>query len=231
MTDSITDSPSAEAAKPGAVAFFDMDGTLVRGQTPVLLVRFMRKAGSVSLVFLLGVGLWFVAYKIGVVKPTRRARERAARVFKGRSVEQVEAAMTRFAREVLVPRFDPRVVGALREHTAKGDRVVILSAALEPVVKALGRELGVEDYVGAACEISKGRYSGRIDGPIPHANEKTRVAARFISRAGVLAKDCWAYGDHDTDLPLLRWVGHPVAVNPRPGLLAAAQRAVWPILA
>ncbi len=114
---------------------------------------------------------------------------------------------------------------------AKGDQVVILSAALEPVVRAVGRELGVATWVGAACEISRGHYSGRIDGPIPHANEKTRVAAGFMARAGVLAKDCWAYGDHDTDLPLLRWVGHPVAVNPRPRLLAAAQKAGWPILA
>jgi HAD superfamily hydrolase (TIGR01490 family) len=226
----IADSPSAEASKPGAVAFFDMDGTLVRCQTPILLVKFMRSIGTVSLVFLLGTGLWFSAYKFGLVKPTRRVRERAAGVFKGRSEEEVEVAMTRFVREVLVPRLHPRVVGALREHMAKGDRVVILSAALEPVVRALGRELGVEACVGAACEVLHGRYSGRIDGPVPHANEKTRVAARFISRAGVLAKDCWAYGDHETDLPLLRWVGHPVAVNPRPELLAAAQKSGWPIV-
>lgn len=196
----------------------------------MLLVKFMQRAGTVSLVFLVGTRLWFLAYKLGLVKPTRRVRERAAGVFKGRSVEEVEAAMTRFVREVLVPRLHPRVAGALREHMAKGDRVVILSAALEPVVKALGRELGVEDCVGAACEVLHGRYSGRIDGPIPHANEKTRVAARFMSRVGVLAKDCWAYGDHETDLPLLRWVGHPVAVNPRPGLSAAAQKAGWPVL-
>ena len=230
MMVSRTDSPSTEASKPGAVAFFDMDGTLVRGQTPVLLVKFMWRAGAVSLVFLLGTGLWFFAYKLGLVKPTRRVREKAAGVFKGRSLEEVEVAMTRFAQEVLVPRLNRQVVGALREHMAKGVRVVILSAALEPVVKALGRELGVEDCVGAACEISHGRYTGRIDGPVPHANEKTRVAAGFMSRAGALAKDCWAYGDHDTDLPLLRWVGHPVAVNPHPGLLAAAQKAGWPIL-
>jgi HAD superfamily hydrolase (TIGR01490 family) len=228
--EAITDRPSAEASKPGAVAFFDMDGTLVQGRTPVLLVQFMRRTGAVSLIFLLGTGLWLSAYKVGLVKPTRRVRERAAGVFKGRSVEEVEAAMTRFAREVLVPRLHPRVLGALREHAAKGDRVVILSAALEPVVKALGRELGADACVGAACEVSHGRYSGRIDGAIPHANEKPRVAARFMSRAGVLAKDCWAYGDHETDLPLLRWVGHPVAVNPRPELLEAARKAGWPIL-
>ncbi len=231
MMDAISDSPNAEAAKPGVIAFFDMDGTLVRGQTPMLLVKFMRRAGLVNVVFVLGTALWFLAYKFGLAKPTRWVRERAAGVFKGRSVEEIETAMTRFVREVLVPRLHPPVVGALREHEAKGDRVVILSAALEPVVKALGRELGVDAYVGAACEVSRGRYSGRIDGPIPHANEKPRVAARFMSRAGVLAKDCWAYGDHETDLPLLRWVGHPVAVNPRPALLAAAQKAGWPILA
>ncbi len=75
----------------------------------------------------------------------------------------------------------------------------------------------------------EGRYTGRLTGPSPHAGEKVKVAAEYMERWGVDASDCWAYADHGTDLDLLRSVGHPVAVNPRPVLREAAAQEGWPI--
>ena len=75
-----------------------------------------------------------------------------------------------------------------------------------------------------------GRYSGRLLGPSPHAGEKERVAAEYMKRWSVDAVECWAYADHGSDLALLRSVGHPVAVNPKPELLAAARQAGWPVV-
>jgi HAD superfamily hydrolase (TIGR01490 family) len=212
------------------VAFFDLDGTLVVGQTTLLLVRFLRKVGVVSRGFVLGTGLWFLGYKAGLVRVSERSREKGAGVFKGRGEAEVEALMARFSDEILVPRFHPAATAALAEHLDEGDHVVVISAALDPVVKALCRHLGVDDFVGTPCEVVEGNYSGRLTGPSPHADEKVKVAAAFMARWGVDASDCWAYADHGTDLALLRSVGHPVAVNPQPALLEAARRAGWPIL-
>jgi HAD superfamily hydrolase (TIGR01490 family) len=220
---------SEEMASP-AVAFFDLDGTLVVGQTTLLLVRFLRKERIVSRTFLVGTGLWFLAYMIGLVKVTERSRNQGARVFAGRSIEEVDGLMDRFTEEILVPRFHPAATAALAEHQAVGDRVVVISAALEPVVGAVCRWLGVPDFVGTACEIEQGRYLGRLVSPSPHAEEKARVAAEYLKRWAVDAADCWAYADHGSDMTLLQSVGHPVAVNPRPELLAAAQTAGWPVL-
>jgi HAD superfamily hydrolase (TIGR01490 family) len=212
------------------VAFFDLDGTLVVGQTPVLLMKFLRKAGIVSRAFLAGTGLWFLGYKAGLVKVSEKSREKGAGVFRGLSEREVEGLMTRFTEEVLVPRFHPAATAALAEHLAEGDLVVVVSAALDPVVGALCRRLGVEDFVGTPCEVVEGRYTGRLTGPSSHADEKVRVAATYMGRWDADPSDCWAYADHGTDLGLLRSVGHPVAVNPRPLLLEAARQAGWPIL-
>ncbi len=213
-----------------AAAFFDLDGTLVVGQTPVLLVMFLRKARVVSLSFLIGTALWFLGYKMGLFRPTEAARERASRVFKGLTVDQVEALMDRFGDEVLMPRLHPAAAAALAEHAAEGDHVVIVSAALEPVVRSLAVRLGVTDYVGAGCEIQDGVYTGRLAGHIPMGEEKARVAAEFMSRWEIDPADCWAYADHGSDIALLQSVGHAVAVNPRRLLLQTARRAGWPIL-
>jgi len=151
-------------------------------------------------------------------------------VLAGLTGEEAEGLMERFADEVMMPRLHPAAAVALAEHLAVGDHVVVVSAALDPLVQALCRRLGVAEYAGARCESVDGRYTGRLAGPIPYAGEKARVAARVIAEQGCDPSDCWAYADHDTDLELLRSVGHPVAVDPRPGLRAEAEREGWPIL-
>jgi HAD superfamily hydrolase (TIGR01490 family) len=213
-----------------AVAIFDLDGTLVVGQTQVLMIGFLRKARVVSRTFVIGTALWFLAYKAGLVKVTLASRTKGGEVFTGLSEEEVAKLMARFTEEVMVPRLHPATTAALAEHQAEGDVVVVVSAALLPLVEALCRHLDVTEYAGARCEIVHGRYTGRLLGPIPYAGEKARVAERFIAEQGADPSDCWAYADHDTDIELLRFVGHPVAVNPRPGLRHEAERQGWPIL-
>ena len=213
-----------------AVAVFDLDGTLVVGQTQELMVRFLRKARVVSRSFVIGTALWFLAYKAGLVKVTEASRAKGGEVFGGLSEDQVAGLMARFTEEVMVPRLHPATTAALAEHQDEGDAVVVVSAALDPLVDALCRRLDVTEYAGAVCEIADGRYTGRLVGPIPYGAEKARAAARFIAQHGADPADCWAYADHDTDLDLLRLVGHPVAVNPRPRLREEAERQGWPIL-
>lgn len=213
-----------------SIAFFDLDGTLVVGQTQLLLVLFLRRQKLIGLVFLIGTGLWFAAYKARLVRVTKEARERGASILAGLSQARVDGLMTQFVAEILVPRLHPRAGAALRGHQARGDRVVVVSAALEPVVKALCDRLGVTEYMGAPCQIRNGRYTGLLNGPMPYGDEKARLALRFAERWAVDPADCWAYADHETDLPLLRSVGHAVAVHPKPGLLKAAEEAGWSVL-
>ena len=184
----------------------------------------------VSRWFVAGTALWFLAYKAGLIRVSEKSREKGAGVFKGLSEVEVEQLMTRFTEEVLVPRFHPAATAALAEHLAEGDRVVIISAALEPIVKALSARLGVADYIGTGCEIVEGLYSGRLTGSNPHAEEKVRFALAYVTECGADASDCWAYADHGTDVALLQAVGHPVAVNPRAELREVAKRAGWPVL-
>jgi len=229
MSDSRGQRPPGEQ-RPPAVAIFDLDGTLVVGQTQVLLVRFLRSARVVSRSFVVGTALWFLAYKAGVVKVTEASRAKGAEILKGLREEEVKALMSRFTEEVMVPRLHPAATAALAGHQAEGDSIVVVSAALDPVVEALCRRLGVAEYAGVGCEIEDGRYTGRLSGVIPYSGEKARIAARFIAEHGAHPADCWAYADHDTDLELLRSVGHPVAVNPRLRLRSEAEREGWPIL-
>lgn len=226
----------SSASKPetllptGIAAFFDLDGTLVIGQTQALLVRFLQKRRIISTVFLVATFLWFLAYKARLVEVTQEARTKAARVVRGLEVFQVRELMDDFTREVMMPRLHRGAAAALKRHQAEGDKVVVLSAALEPLVTALCERLGIDDYVAAPCEVEDGRYTGRLSGQTPYGSLKADVAAGLMARWGIEPSVCWAYADHTTDLPLLRSVGHPVAVHPKHGLLAQARASGWTVL-
>jgi HAD superfamily hydrolase (TIGR01490 family) len=228
LTD-VTKIETQAGAKTPAVAFFDLDGTLIIGQTQALLVRFFYSRKVIRLPFVLATMLWFVAYKLGMVKVTEKARKLGSQMLRGYSKDEMAQMMDTFTLDTLMPLAHERTIAALRRHQAQGDKVVVLSAALDPVVEGLCRHLEVEHHFGAPCEIVDGRYTGLLSGPTPYADHKAEVAADLMSRWQVDPADCWAYADHTTDITLLRSVGHPVAVNPRPGLLQAAEAEGWTI--
>jgi HAD superfamily hydrolase (TIGR01490 family) len=216
---------------PRAIAFFDLDGTLVDGQTQYLLVRFLRGEGALGWAFLIGTILWFVAYKAKLVRVTEQARAKSARMFTGMGVESLQQLMDQFNRDVMLPRLHPEAAAALRSHQSRQDLVIVISAAIEPLVRALSLSLGLNEWIATRCEVRSGRYTGSLEGNMPHGVEKARRAQVVMDRTGVEPAACWAYADHETDLPLLRLVGHPVAVRPRPGLANVAHEEGWPVLA
>ncbi len=213
-----------------AIAFFDLDGTLVAEQTQQLLVRYLRAKRLVGVADLIGVGLWFGAYKLGLVKPTDRARARGAQFMAGHTWVEIDELMREFASEVLKPRLHAGAVEALRGHQSEGEYVVVLSAAIQPLVEAVCRPLGVEACEGTRLELVEGLYSGRIEGRQLYGAEKAVVARRYLEERGVDPRRCFAYADHETDLELLRLVGRPVAVSPRPGLLRVATESGWRVI-
>src|SRR5660397_237407 len=178
------------------LAFFDLDGTLVVGQTQRLLVTFLREKGMIGLGFLLGTGIWFILYRMGLVKATDRARARAGELFAGMNVQEVDTLMDEFAGEELVPRL----------HAGEVD--------------ALGRALGVKDCEGTRLERKDGIYTGQVIGRPLYGSEKARVARAYLEGQGADPGGCSAYADHETDVDLLSLVGTPVAVNPRKELQA-----------
>ncbi|NKI40580.1 HAD family hydrolase [Streptomyces physcomitrii] len=117
--------------------------------------------------------------------------------------------------------FHGPAVAALREHLAAGDLVVLVSgsfyAPLDPIAAALGAHVAL----GTEPLTEDGRLTGEVVEPMIGAG-KGRAARRLAEERGLDLAECWAYGDHASDLELLTSVGHPVAVGDDPVLTARA---------
>jgi phosphoserine phosphatase len=60
--------------------------------------------------------------------------------------------------------------------------------------------------------------------------DKARAIERLARERGFDLADSYAYTDSASDLPMLRLVGHPVAVNPDRELLRVARSEGWDVM-
>ncbi|MGW2474467.1 HAD family hydrolase [Streptomyces sp. NPDC001665] len=102
---------------------------------------------------------------------------------------------------------------ALTAHRAGGATVVLVSGSFPPLLEPIAREVGAEAVLCTRPLIADGRYTGAVETPVIGAGKGTAVLRELTSRPDVDPRDCWAYGDHVSDLPMLELVGHPVAVG------------------
>jgi phosphoserine phosphatase len=90
--------------------------------------------------------------------------------------------------------------------------------------------LGFDGGIGSRSEIVDGVYTGRAGGPFTYREGKADAMRELAAREGIDLARSWAYSDSESDLPMLRAVGHPVAVNPDAVLARVAREEGWAVL-
>ena len=129
--------------------------------------------------------------------------------------------------EITLPRSFPRGLRRVREHVDAGHRVVLVTGALEEVVRPLAELLEVE-LRGARLRSVDGVFDGDLADTPPSAEARGSLVRRLAEETGVALPDCFAYADSISDLSMLEAVGHPVPVNPDLRLASVARRRGWP---
>ena len=111
----------------------------------------------------------------------------------------------------------------------QGD-VVLVSGALDFLMTRLATYLGATGVIANKLEIKDGVATGRIQRPVVAGPEKARLIREHAAASGYDLKDCFAYSDSYSDVPMLSVVGHPAAVNPDIRLGRLARSYGWPVL-
>jgi phosphoserine phosphatase len=98
-------------------------------------------------------------------------------------------------------------------HRAEGRAIYIVSSSPEEVVRPLARHFGVAGVLATRAMIVDGKYMGELEFYC-YGDAKAEAIRELASVRGIDLSSSYAYTDSITDLPMLRAVGHPVAVNP-----------------
>jgi len=161
---------------------------------------------------------------------TRALRDRISQSMEGVRVVDLR----RLGADVLagiLPRIYPQMLALAHEHQDAGRRVYIVTAASQELAAMLASVLALDGAIGSQFSAARdGVFTGRPAGLFVYGTGKARAIRELAAREGIDLGGSYAYSDSESDLPMLRAVGHPVAVNPDSELARVARREEWEVL-
>ncbi|HET7509840.1 MAG TPA: HAD-IB family hydrolase [Solirubrobacterales bacterium] len=226
------DAQPASGDEPRAAAFFDLDKTLMAGSSGMQFARIAAKQGIVSKRQLASWGFEHLRYRLRGTTDARTAEvlKVARELIRGVPAKAID----RMGPEVMaaiLPRVFPQMLAEVYAHQDAGRPTFIVSAAGNGVVETLADVLGMTGGIGTRYEIDEeDNYTGRLEGPFVYGPGKVEAMEEFAALHGIDLAQSYAYSDSLSDLPMLRAVGNPVAVNPDPPLAEIARAEGWQTL-
>ncbi|MFJ4220048.1 HAD family hydrolase [Curtobacterium luteum] len=198
----------------GRAAFFDVDGTLTRTTTMFDVLRFdavergIERQGEAFLD-----ELRRTQTEDGT--PRAEANRSYFRWWRHRRVDEVAALVERWADSRPADYFHPSTLARLQMHHAAGDLIVLVSGSVPILLQHLAGALGASVVLATRMTTDGSVFTGEIDDPMI-GNRKAAAVAELAEERGLDLQAAAAYGDHDSDAPLLALVGDPIFCS-RPG--------------
>lgn len=211
-------------------AFFDMDGTLLRGESQFSFLLWCVNHRKAPLLPAVRVLTAYAAYLLGKTDDAGELRRAGYALFKGRSAAELEELGRKFFDTRLIRRFREFAPLLVARHRKQGHEVILVTSAVEALARPLAEHLQFDGVIATRLTARDGILTGERELPEPYGPDKKELTARWAARKGYAPEDCYAFTDHVSDAALLEWAGHPVAVNPVPALRGLAFRKGWPLL-
>jgi HAD superfamily hydrolase (TIGR01490 family) len=213
-------------------AFFDLDKTVIAKSSLVALGPEFHARGLLrrrTLVWAVFSHLLFLRFGADDEKLSK-IRESVLKVTKGWDHDEVRALVAETINEVIEPLIYDEALELIDHHLSQGDEVWLVSMAPAEIVEPFAELLGITGAISSQAEIDEeGKFTGAM--VFFAQGENKAVAVRELcERRGIDVEASYAYSDSETDVPMLRTVGHAFAVNPDRQLAKVAHDEAWPIL-
>jgi HAD superfamily hydrolase (TIGR01490 family) len=141
------------------------------------------------------------------------------------SVEQIDTDAAEMFSDLILTKSFPAAIRRVREHRALGHRTVLITGALDFVVKPLTPLF--DDIIAAHLGVRDGTYDGMLTAVPPTGETRAQALVDYADAHGFSLRESVAYADSSSDLPMLEAVGFPVAVNPETRLATIARKRGW----
>ncbi len=211
-------------------AFFDMDGTVLRGESQFSFLLCCLWCGTAPPFRSLIVATRYAGYLLGLSQDARQLRASGFALFQDVSVERLEAIGTEFFKSKLAHRIRRQSVALVAAHKKYGHTTVLVTSACELVARPFAAQFGFDAIIATRLHTRDGFYTGERELPEPYGAGKREIVERLCVQLSISPSNSFAYTDHHSDLSLLEFVGHPIAVNPTRKLQIIAKTKKWPVV-
>ncbi len=124
----------------------------------------------------------------------------------------------------------PAAMDLVDRHRQAGDLLMVITSTQRFITAPIVQRFGIETLIAPEPEVVAGRYTGGIVGVPSFGQGKVTCLNAWLADTGHSLRDSYFYSDSHNDLPLLKLVDHPFAVDPDNVLRAEAEHRQWPII-
>jgi HAD superfamily hydrolase (TIGR01490 family) len=212
------------------LAIFDLDNTLLGGDSDYLWGQFLVEQGLVD-----GEAYerenqrFYDDYEAGTLD-IYEYQAFMLRPLTEYPLTEMLAWREQFIAEKIQPILLPKAVDLLERHRTAGDTLLIVTATNRFITAPIAERFDVPHLLATEPEFTEGRFTGRLIGIPCFQHGKVERLDQWLAETGHDLAESWFYSDSHNDLPLLGRVTYPVAVDPDATLAQHARERGWPII-
>lgn len=212
------------------LAIFDLDNTLLAGDSDHAWGQFLVEEGIVDAEHYRQANDRFYQDYLNGELDIHRYLSFALEPLALHEPELLQKWRERFLETKIRPMVLARAKDLLDEHRRQGHTLLIITATNRFITEPVARLLEVDHLIATEPEMVNGRYTGAVAGVPSFQEGKVTRLQEWLEHHGENLDGAWFYSDSHNDLPLLKQVSHPVAVDPDPTLADYARQQGWTIL-
>jgi HAD superfamily hydrolase (TIGR01490 family) len=211
-------------------AFFDFDQTLLDTESSRLGFKYLWERRLVSFGFILKVMIANYFYKHHWLSDEKMAFM-LLKFYRNKRLEAFQQGAAAFYRQHLKPHLAPNILARVKRHIQDGHILVLISGSIRYLLEPVAQDLRFDYLICTDLEVgADGLLTGKARGPLCVDSTKRVLAEKLAGDVNIDLEASYAYGNHQSDLPLLELVGHPYVVEPTEPLKKVAMANQWPIL-
>ena len=201
-----------------SLALFDMDGTIIDGDTNDISFNQYLAQGLIDKSVIDKLNYFEDLFYKGVLDINEFVRF-AVTPRLNFTKEKRELVLDNIVKNNIYPKVRLDALKQIKFHKDRGDTVVIVTSTMDYLVEVVARYLKVKYYLGAPMEQQDGRLTGKQAGIVPFQQDKITCVKEFAMRHHLSLEGMYGYGDSVNDIPMLSICEHKFAVNPNQKLL------------
>ena len=212
------------------IALFDLDNTLIAGDSDFLWGCFLVEQGIVDAALYERENQRFYdQYKVGELD-IYEFLDFQLRPLSEHSIDTLQEWRKQYVEEKISPILLPRAQQLIDRHRQQGDTLVVITATNRFITGPIVELYGIPHLLATEPEMLNNQYTGKVAGTPCFQDGKVERLSGWLAENRQSLQDSWFYSDSHNDLPLLGKVTHPVAVDPDAILERHADENDWPII-
>lgn len=212
------------------LALFDLDNTLIAGDSDCLWGEFLTEQGYVdSAAYQAGHEKFYQEYVAGTMN-IYAFLEFQLKVLADNDRAQLEKWRKNYIETKIKPIMLPDAIALIDDHRQKGHELLIITATNRFITEPIANEFKIDNLIACEPEEIDGQYTGKVSGTPSYAEGKVTRLNEWLENNEQSFDETWFYSDSHNDIPLLKEVDHAIAVDADDTLIAEAKRSAWPVI-